>query len=66
MMVRGMNMKIRIGFLITVFLIMLFGLSSVNAANITKLESNTTYELDMNGGNKEAVRVDLTYINETV
>jgi hypothetical protein len=45
---------------------MLFGLSSVNAANITKLESNTTYELDMNGGNKEAVRVDLTYINETV
>ena len=59
-------MKIRIGFLITVFLIMLFGLSSVNAANITKLESNTTYELDMNGGNKEAVRVDLTYINETV
>lgn len=51
-------MKIKTGFLITVFLIMLFGLSSIKAANVTELKSNTTYELDLNGKG-QSVRIEM-------
>lgn len=51
-------MKRSILFLLTVAFI-ISGLSSVYAANIKKLKVGTTYKLDLNGGNRESVKIEL-------
>ncbi len=51
--------KSAVFFLITI-LTFIFGLTSVQAAGVTKLKAGITYTLDLNGGTKERVNVKMT------